>query len=352
MPTLQDRAKACGVYYTKLDWRIKLASPEHISATDACEFLGISPDTFRRIVRDLNLPSVPDPTDARVKLFNRAAIAALKQRPLIIPTRHRVITLSNNKGGVSKTTTAISLAAEAAADGFKVLLIDAAPQASATASLLEDTDWTPESDHGILLSWLKGDAPFQELIKPIVYSDFQIDLIPSSPKNDQIDRANPLEAVPALREFFESWTDSAYDYIFIDTDPSFGTLASMAQVGSHFVLCPVQADVLSVDGTVQLTRQLQRARNLTKSQFPALLGFFLSRFDARRRVCKEALETLRAAYPGAVFETVIPDNVRITESPGQKAPVNLTAPDSKGAQAYKALWKEVRDRVERTAAST
>lgn len=325
-----------------------MSSSEYISATEACDFLGVAPDTFRRIVRDLNLPTISDPTDGRVKLYNRASIMTLKQRPLTIPTRHRVITLSNNKGGVSKTTTAISLAAEAAAEKLRVLLIDAAPQASATASLLNEEEWTHESDHGILLSWLKGDAPFQELIKPIRFKNFQLDLIPSSPKNDQIDRANPLEAVPALREFFESWSDSPYDYIFIDTDPSFGTLVSMAQVGSHFVICPVQADVLSVDGTIQLTRQLQRARNLTKSQFPALLGFFLSRFDPRRRVCKEALDTLRAAYPDSVFETVIPDNVRVMESPGQKAPVNLTAPDSKGAQAYKALWKEVRERVERT----
>lgn len=325
-----------------------MSSPEYISATEACDFLGVAPDTFRRIVRDLNLPTISDPTDGRVKLYNRASIMTLKQRPLTIPTRHRVITLSNNKGGVSKTTTAISLAAEAAAEKLRVLLIDAAPQASATASLLSEEEWTHESDHGILLSWLKGDAPFQELIKPIRFKNFQLDLIPSSPKNDQIDRANPLEAVPALREFFESWTDSPYDYIFIDTDPSFGTLVSMAQVGSHFVICPVQADVLSVDGTIQLTRQLQRARNLTKSQFPTLLGFFLSRFDPRRRVCKEALDTLRAAYPDSVFETVIPDNVRVMESPGQKAPINLTAPDSKGAQAYKALWREVRERVERT----
>ncbi len=327
-----------------------MSSSEHISVTEACEFLGVSPDTFRRIVRDLNLPTVSDPTDARVKLYSRASILALRQRPLAIPTRHRVITLSNNKGGVSKTTSAISLAAEAAADGFKVLLIDSAPQASATVSLLDDPNWNLESDQGILLSWLKGDAPFQELIKPIRYRNYQLDLIPSSPKNDQIDRANPLEAVPALREFFESWHDSPYDYIFIDTDPSFGTLVSMAQVGSHFVICPVQADVLSVDGTIQLTRQLQRARNLTKSQFPSLLGFFLSRFDSRRRVCKEALDTLKAAYPDAVFESVIPDNVRLTESPGQKAPINLTAPDSKGAHAYKALWKEVRERVERAVA--
>jgi chromosome partitioning protein len=325
-----------------------LSSSEYISATEACEFLGISPDTFRRIVRDMNLPTASDPTDARVKLYNRAAITALKQQPLVIPTRHRVITLSNNKGGVSKTTSAISLAAEAAADGFRVLLIDAAPQASATISLLDETERPQETDHGILLSWLKGDTPFQELIKPIRFMQFQIDFIPSSPKNDQIDRANPLEAVPALREFFESWDDSPYDYIFIDTDPSFGTLVSMAQVGSHFVICPVQADVLSVDGTIQLTRQLQRARNLTKSQFPALLGFFLARFDSRKRVCKEALDTLRAAYPEAVFEAVIPENVRVTESPSQKAPINLTAPDSKGAMAYKALWKEVRERVERT----
>jgi len=325
-----------------------VSSPEYITATEACDFLKVSPDTFRRIVKDLDIPAISDPTDARVKLYKRVAIASLKQEPIETTVRHRVICLSNNKGGVSKTTSALSLAAEAASQGKRVLLIDAAPQASLTASLLGDDEWQRESDHGILLSWLKGDAAFQDLIRPIRYETFQLDLIPSSPKNDQIDRANPLEAVPALREFFESWSDSPYDYIFIDTDPSFGTLVSMAQVGSHFVLCPVQADVLSVDGTVQLARQLQRARNLTKSQFPALLGFFLSRFDARRRVCKEAQDTLRAAFPGSVFETVIPDNVRLMESPSQKAPVNLTAPDSKGAIAYKALWMEVRDRVERS----
>lgn len=328
-----------------------MSTTEYITATEACDYLGVSPDTFRRIVRDQSIPVVNDPTDGRVKRYIRAQIEALRARPMAITTPHKVITLSNNKGGVSKTTSAVSLAAEAASDGFRVLLIDAAPQASATSSLLQDGEWSSDSDQGILLSWLQGVVPFTELIKPIRYKDFQLDLIASSSKNDQIDRTNPLETVPALREFFEAWEDSPYDYIFVDTDPSFGNLVSMAQVGSHFVLCPVQADVLSVEGTVQLTRQLQRARNLTKSMFPALLGFFLSRFDSRRRVCKEALDTLRFAFPDAVFETVIPDNVRIMESPAQKAPINLTAPESKGALAYKALWKEVRERVERTIAA-
>jgi chromosome partitioning protein len=298
-------------------------------------------------VRDRNLQTVSDPTDARLKLFQRHEILALKRQPFVIDRRHKVITLSNNKGGVSKTTSAISLAAEAAAEGHSVLLIDAAPQASATASLFEDAEWSTESEHGILFEWLNGGIAFEELIKPIRFENFQIDFIPSSSKNDQIDRSNPLEVVPALREYFESW-DSPYDYVFIDTDPSFGTLVSMAQVASDFVLCPVQADVLSVDGTVQLSRQLQRARKFTRTQFPALLGYFLTRFSNQRRICKEALETLNATYPSLVFETVIPDNVRIAESPSQKAPVNLTAPDSKGAQAYKSLWKEVRDRVERS----
>jgi chromosome partitioning protein len=327
---------------------LEVAVPESdlISVSEACELLGVSPDTFRRLARTNSLSIISDPTDARVKLYERTAILNLKRQPMSISTRHKVITLSNNKGGVSKTTSAISLAAEAATNGFRVLLIDAAPQASATVALLDEQNRSTEET--ILLSWLKGDVGFEDLIKPIRFEKFQIDFISSGPKNDQIDRSNPLEVVPALREFFDSWDDSPYDYIFIDTDPSFGTLVSMAQVGSHFVLCPVQADVLSVDGTAQLSRQLQRARTLTRSPFPALLGFFLSRFDARRRVCKEALETLKAAYPGYVLDTVIPDNVRIMESPAQKAPVSLTAPDSKGAQAYKILWEEVRDRVERS----
>jgi chromosome partitioning protein len=315
----------------------------YITANEACELLGVSADTFRKIVQREQLTSVPHPTDARVKLFEKSAVVAVRRQPVVIQTRHRVITLSNNKGGVSKTTSAINLAGEAALEGFRTLLVDACPQASATRALLDAS--LDQLNDRILFSWLSGRKNFEDLIQKIEYKEYPLDFIASTPQNDQIDRSNPLEIVPALREFFECWDDSPYDYIFIDTDPSFGTLVSMAQVGSHYILCPVQADVLSVDGTAQLVRQLARARALTRGVFPALLGFFLSRFTPRRRVCQEALETLRANYPGLVFEASIPDNVRVTESPSQKAPINLTAPDSKGAAAYRDLWQEVKDRV-------
>src|SRR5215211_7157762 len=309
---------------------IDLSAPEFMTVTEACEYLEVSSDTFRRIARDLNLATVADPTDARVKLYSRSAISALKQRPMEIATRHKVITISNNKGGVGKTTTAISLAAEAAAN-----------------ALLTDKG-NEDSEQGTLISWLKGDANFQDLVTSIKFEGLAFDFIRSSSKNDNIDRSNPLETVTALQEQFHLWDDSPYDYVFIDTDPSFGTLVSMAQVGSHFVLCPVNADVMSVNGTMQLTRQLQRARIITKTRFPALLGFFLTRYDARKRMCREAEEFLRSAYPNMVFEAIVPENVRVAESAGYHAPVRLTAPDSAGAQAYKKLWKEVRERVERS----
>lgn len=327
---------------------IVLSAPEFMTVTEACEYLEVSSDTFRRIARDLNLATVNDPTDARVKLYSRAAIVALKQRPMEIATRHKVITISNNKGGVGKTTTAISLAAEAAVNGERVLLIDAAPQASATNALLTDKERGDDNELGTLVSWLKGDANFQDLVTSIKFEDLEFDFVRSSSKNDNIDRSNPLETVTALQEQFQLWDDSPYDYVFIDTDPSFGTLVSMAQVGSHFVLCPVNADVMSVNGTMQLTRQLQRARIITKTRFPALLGFFLTRYDARKRMCREAQEFLRSAYPNMVFDAIVPENVRVAESAGYHAPVQLTAPESAGAQAYKKLWKEVRERVERS----
>jgi chromosome partitioning protein len=257
----------------------------------------------------------------------------------------RVITVSNDKGGVAKTTAAISLAGEAAAEGKKVLLLDAAPQASATIALLGGD--AIRGKRPILYNWLQGDIDFEDLIKPVSFGPYSMDIVAGHRNNDQIDRTDPINALPALRDMFAAWTDCPYEYIFLDTDPSYGTLVSMAYMGSDFVICPVRADLLSTAGAAQLKMQVERTRGLSGRGLPILLGFFLTFFDQRKRTCRDVLQFLKDTYPGLIMETLVPDNVRLAEAAGERLPVNLYAPDSSGAQAYGRLWKEIKNRVER-----
>ncbi|MGH9759881.1 MAG: ParA family protein, partial [Blastocatellia bacterium] len=114
----------------------------------------------------------------------------------------RIITVSNDKGGVAKTTAAISLAGEAAADGKRVLLLDAAPQASATIALMGGD--AIRGKRPILYTWLSGDADFEDLIRPCTFGHLQIDMVPGHRNNDQIDRTDPINALPALRDLFQA----------------------------------------------------------------------------------------------------------------------------------------------------
>ncbi|MGH9822994.1 MAG: ParA family protein, partial [Blastocatellia bacterium] len=149
------------------------------------------------------------------------------------------------------------------------------------------------------------------------------------------------------RDLFQAWTDCPYDYVLIDTDPSYGTLVSMAYMGSDFVICPVKADLLSTAGAAQLKMQVERTRALSARGLPILLGFFLTFFDSRKRTCRDVREFLIQSYPDLVMETVIPDNVRLAEAAGERVPINLYSPDSAGALAYDKLWEEIKNRVHR-----
>jgi chromosome partitioning protein len=303
----------------------------------------------------VGLSSIPDPgANPVTELPDNALREEGQHATAHIPSGatqglNRIITISNAKGGVCKTTAAISLAGEAASSGLRVLLIDAAPQASATLSLMP-ADAIHANKGLTLYNWVRGDADFTDLIHTMRYESYTFDIVPGHKNNDEIDRSNALEVLPAFRDMFENW-QSPYDYIFIDTDPSYGILVSMAYMGSQYVLCPVKADLLSTGGAAQLKSQVDKARSFNKSANPTLLGFFLTFFDPRKRSCRDVQDFFRASFPGHFLETVIPDNVRLAETVGMKAPVNLAFPDSKGALAYHNLWMEVKSRVTQSQAA-
>jgi chromosome partitioning protein len=249
----------------------------------------------------------------------------------------KIIAVVNQKGGVGKTTTAINVAAQLANNQTSVLLVDLDPQGNATSGLAIPKEQTAITTYNVLCT---GATLASAIHKTNVAQLFVM------PANSNLAGAEVELVGFAQREFVLRLALEAtqYDYIIIDCPPSLGLLTINALTAASYVLIPVQTEYYALEGLSQLLKTIQAVRGNTNPQLE-LLGIALTMFDKRNSLSEQVHDEIQKYFGDKLFKTIIPRNVRLAEAPSYGRTIYEHDRWSKGARAYKALSREIHNRL-------
>jgi chromosome partitioning protein len=247
------------------------------------------------------------------------------------------IVIANQKGGVAKTTTAVNLAWGLALAGHRTLLIDADPQANATFAVLG-----PKEPKLSTYDLLIHDQPIDTIIRPT--KDTNLDILPShiDLAGAEVELISKVGGQTRLRTKLNE-ANLPYVYIVIDAPPSLGFLTINALAASHDVLIPVSAGIFALSGIAKLENTITQVRRELNSPDLRISGVLCTMFD-NTNVARDALTELQNYFKEMVFHTVIPKNIKLEEAHSRAESIFAYAPDSKGAEAYQDLVKEIMSR--------
>lgn len=254
-------------------------------------------------------------------------------------TQATVIAVTNQKGGVGKTTTSINVAYYLAKQGHSTLLIDFDPQGNATSGLGIDKQTLEATMADVVLGK-------KQLAEVVVQTEFKnLAVAPTEPSlaNTEVEMAQAEHRFSRLKYAIQSLS-AHYEFIIIDCPPSLSLLTVNALIASRYVLLPVQAEFYALEGLGQLLETMKLVR---KSLNPTLdlIGVLPTMVDSRTSLSTQVLAEISKHFPAKIFTTTIPRNVRLAEAPSHGVPIGVYDRFSKGARAYKAVTKEVIERV-------
>lgn len=251
----------------------------------------------------------------------------------------KVISISNHKGGVGKTTSALNIGAGLAGLGKRVLLIDLDPQANLSQSLgLIDQPLN-------IYSYLKGVSNnYRSPVKPIEVIK-GLDLVPSTLdlSGAEVELSGEAGREYILRELLDPLR-SSYDYIIIDSPPSLGLLTINAFTASDEVFIPLQAQYLALQGLAKLIEVVEKIKKRLNKDL-RVGGVFITQYDSRKVLNRDVVATIEQHFKDKVFKTRIRENIALAEAPAQGLDIFRYQPKSHGAEDYRSLCKEIVKRI-------
>jgi len=247
----------------------------------------------------------------------------------------KVLAITNQKGGVGKTTTAVNLSTSMALHKRKTLLIDIDPQGNASTGIGLDKIKVKKCIYDVLIN----QVPAKEIILSTQVKD--LDILPSTIQlaGAEIELVNYISRENKLKQAIKSIKND-YDYIIIDCPPSLGLLTLNSLTAADAVIIPIQCEYYALEGIGQLLNTINLVRENLNSSLE-IEGILLTMYDSRTNLSRDVVMEVHKYFKGKIFKAIVPRNVRVSEAPSYGKPVVLYDAKSKGAIAYKKLAREV-----------